>query len=125
MNTNFPVNAVIPFSNHFGKLEMTVMSGPMAIKDISFDKCKVVRDNTFSLDDAEKIALITENKSIQIGFCTHDYELGYVVLHDGPSTGYLCRANIIDFVLDDDITPAQQINTMAKYQSLKSMHAGC
>jgi hypothetical protein len=115
--SNHKINAVVPFSNKFGSLELVVVSSLMRVSDISLEKCEAVQHNTFSIDDAEKIALITGNNGIQIGAAIGNLNEAYLVLHQGSSHAYLCRVNILSFHLDGDTTPEQQIAYMAKMKS--------
>ena len=75
----------------------------MPVKDIKKTHPQA-QANTFDLDTAEKIALITENRRVQI--CPHLFPvdgLAYLILHDSPSTAAICSVNIEAFVCD---TPA-------------------
>ena len=94
MNTN---GNTVSFSNSYGTVSVTPVTEFMAVSGIRKTHAQA-KANTFSLDDAEKIALITENRKIQI--CPHFMPmdgLAYLILHDSPSTAAICKVEIKNF----------------------------
>lgn len=97
MNTPLaPASSPIRFSNKFGAVELTPVTEFMPVSSIRKTHPQA-QANTFDLTTAEKIALITENRKIQI--CPHFPVdgLAYLVLHDSPSTAAICRVVVEAF----------------------------
>lgn len=56
---------------------------------------------------AEKTVLITGNENIQIGFYL-PLRRCYLILHDSPSMGRICRVNVLSF--DNAIDPQEELS---------------
>lgn len=81
------------YSNDFGTLTLTPVSSYMAVSKIK-SKLPEVQANLVSLDTAEKVALITSNRNLQIGFYAYQ---AYILHHDTPSTCAVCKIEDINF----------------------------
>lgn len=101
-------------SNEFGSLTLTPVTPAMPVSEISWRQCPAARNNAISLEQAEQVALITENRGIQIGA---DWVNGgtdsYVILHETPNTAAICKVDIHSFQANDGMTPAEQIAVLA------------
>lgn len=91
MEKNFYV-----YENKYGRVEIEVVGSPSPVN--SFHAKDIDSDYFFSLEDAEKIALITENRHIQIGF-SPKFD-GYLLYHSSPSTAALCKVVNVSFGSD-------------------------
>lgn len=107
----------ITYENKYGSVTLTPVTDYMNISEVSANKLPVIQEHTFSMEDAERIALITDNRSIQISF-PWILEQGhprrndaYVVHHQSPSTVCLCHVelNYMEEVAGGR-TPAQEID---------------
>lgn len=106
----------VRFSNKFGIVEITPVTEFMAVSSIRKTHPQA-QANTFDLTTAEKIALITENRRIQI--CPHFFPidgLAYLLLHDSPSTAAICRVDVEQFVCTT--TPAEMLNELNRQESV-------
>jgi hypothetical protein len=117
MNTPLPPVAAqhaqpVRYSNRFGTAEVTPVTPFMPVSSIRKTHPQA-QENTFDLTTAEKIALITENRGIQL--CPHFPidGLAYLVLHDSPSMAAICRVNIEDFVCAS--SPADMIEALSRH----------
>lgn len=103
---------MIQFTNRYGTLVIDPISEYHPVKGIRSDIVPV--DGRFhGIDTAEKIALITENRHIQIGFqmpLTRN-SFGYILHHDSPSTCAICRIVSLDYVGGDFMTEIQNART--------------
>lgn len=96
MNTAAPFQPT-KFTNRFGTVVVTPATDFMPVRGIRKTHPVAVA-NTFDLTTAEQIALVTENRGLQI--CPHFPMdgLAYLLLHDTPSTAAICRVEVKDFV---------------------------
>lgn len=82
------------YHNEYGTVELTPITEHLPIGDIHF-QLTAVQENLLSLDEAEQIALISENAGIQIAI--HLSGAAYVILHDGPRHGAVCHCHIVSW----------------------------
>ncbi len=87
------------YENHYGTVELEPVTDYMPIADISYH-LTAAQDNAFSLEMAEQVALITENRGIQIAFpvISGKYTCAYVVLHQGANHAAICRVTNLTFL---------------------------
>lgn len=105
------VGDVINYKNEFGELNLRIVGEFVDVSKI-LSSDPMVKENSFSLDDAEKIALITDNNGIQLSF---DMKNGssFVIAHQSGSVAAICKAEIVSFKCNFD-TPAEQIDAIYK-----------
>lgn len=104
----------IKYKNSFGEVMLTPVMNYIPVKDISAKKCSQSTENLITIDDSEKVALITENKDIQVSFLSgNELNSAYVIHHNSPSTAAICAVNIIHFDTNDNTSPADKINELA------------
>lgn len=92
----------LDFQNRYGRLTLKLVSDVRPVKGIrgvDIDDC-----HKFDMDTAEKIALITDNRGIQL--CYGAGARLYVVAHDTPSTCAVARIETMSYVGQN---PAQEI----------------
>jgi len=93
------------YSNQYGSLKFMV-GGKQKISDLKSDNFP--EEVFFDLGMAEKIALITENRKIQI--CFRDLHRAYLVYHFTPSEVGLCSYIELDF--SSRVTPSKEIERL-------------
>lgn len=95
-----PLPPAVHYANRFGSVEVTPMTAFMPLAGIRKTH-PMAQAHAFDLTTAEQIALVTENRGVQL--CVH-YPLdglAYLVLHDSPSTAAICRVEVKEFACDD------------------------
>lgn len=98
----------IKYKNNYGQLELELVSEYIPVSTI---KGSNISDSLkFSLETAEQIALITENRKIQICIPL-DWKV-YVIIHNSPSTAAIAKIKSLDFIAD--ITPAEELHRLNK-----------
>lgn len=101
----------ICFNNQYGKATLTPVTDTLPLSEVSFAKMPaLVRQVRLTVEQAEQLALISENKDIQICFNMHE-KLHYVVFHVTANTVWLCQANI-DYIGVDGFSPAGLIELL-------------
>lgn len=111
--------SVIQFKNRFGTLYLTPVTDYMPISKITFKTTKAVKEHIIDMECAEKVALITDNRNVQVCFPMQlDFNSCYVIHHNKPDSACVCRVNVEDFQSDNCMTPSQQISALAsKYHT--------
>jgi hypothetical protein len=92
----------ISYQNNYGTLVLEPVSEYRSVDGIRSD---IVPENSrfYGIDVAEKVALITENRRIQIAFqmpLTRN-SFGYILHHDSPNTCAICRISSMEYVGGD------------------------
>lgn len=106
------------YNNYYGKLILEETGELLKVSEIR--GINLPDELKFSLDIAEKIALITENRGIQISGEFHkNPPKMYVIMHVSPSTGYIGK--IVSLEFNSDINPTEELAKFAKYQSMKGL----
>lgn len=68
-----------------------------------------------SLDDAERIALITENRRVNYGFNLREGR-GIIIHHEGPNRAAVCRVE--DLAFTRDLNPTDELGRLNQMQSI-------
>lgn len=95
----------LDFQNRYGRLTLSLVSEVRPVNEIhGVDLDDAIK---FDIDTAERIALITDNRGIQIA----PHKVGdkwrcYVVVHDSPSTVAVAKIETLDYVGRD---PKQEL----------------
>lgn len=101
----------IHYENYFGSVILTPVTQYMPIQSVSMEKMPATTHaNLISIEGAEKLALITDNKDIQVAF-TPDLKQAYVLHHKGPSTVAIVKIEHLTYLGD---TPAKEIEDAYK-----------
>ena len=83
------------YENKYGRLEFKIVAPYQKVSTIN---SKDIDDSLFfTIDDAEKIALITENRHIQIVFCYPNLKKAYLLHHSSCSVCAPCKIISLDF----------------------------
>lgn len=97
------------FKNRYGWLSLSLVSDVRPVSDIH--GADIDGRHKFSLDLAEQIVLITDNRGIQICPVKEGaIWLCYVIAHASPSTAAVARVEAINYVGPN---PAQEIRRLA------------
>ncbi|GKR18322.1 MULTISPECIES: hypothetical protein [Aeromonas] len=105
------MSPVICFENEFGSLRVSLVTDYLSVSNISRDIPEVCA-NLFDVETAEKIALVTDNKSVQLCMCYPLNGLGYMVYHRNGKEAAVCKIENIEFSCN--VSPAEQIQRMAR-----------
>lgn len=102
---------VVCFSNKYGKATLTPVSEILPVSMVSFAKMpELIKQVNLTIEQAEQLALITENNNVQISFNLHKKVI-YALYHVTPNTVLLCSASI-DYVGVDGVSPAALIESL-------------
>ena len=82
------------YKNQFGETVIEIASEYMSIKQVT--RRDVPSNCWFDMDQAEQIALITDNRHLQIGF-SEDLRHAYVIHHKNSNTVAYCKVISINF----------------------------
>lgn len=96
----------VDYINSYGALTLIAVSDLMLLKKVSTKFVETLeKDKKESLflpmEICEQIALITENKKIQICFSLSkslNENCAYVFLHESPSTGWVCKVASLEYL---------------------------
>jgi len=89
------------YNNHYGSLTLDIVGEEQLARN--FTSADVPDDCFIDLNTAEEVALITENRGIQIAFRwitekeVPDPKQGYILLHRSPSVVVLTRLSSLDY----------------------------
>lgn len=86
----------INFKNEYGSATLEIDGEFKAIKDLGRVR-DLPEEFIFSIDDAEKLALISENRYIQISFDSSNLRRCAVIVHDSASTGAWAKIKELNF----------------------------
>lgn len=83
------------YKNKYGSLTLELAGPYQAVSSIHSKD--VDPQLLFSIDEAEKIALITGNVDIQLCFCSADRSKAFVIHHQSGSVAAVCKLVNLDF----------------------------
>ena len=101
------------FENEYGQLIVQPISDFMNVRDITHDL--LTDECFFNMKTAEKIALITENKIMQIAF-KPDLSAAYMIMHNTPHTAAACE--IINLIFSKKVKPEKEIESLRTMESM-------
>lgn len=108
-----PWSIGVHYQNEYGELTLEPVSDLLHVSKVLSDD-PLVRENMFSFEDAEWIALITDNRGIQLSISRADnYQKGYVVIHESPSMVRIAKATILSRNLSIG-KPGEEIERVAR-----------
>lgn len=87
---------IINYKNKYGELEIETITEAMPVSTVLVSMVEQV-NACFDLETAEKIALITDNKKIQIGI-DGETKKCYLVYHYTTSLVSICKINRLVYV---------------------------
>lgn len=103
------------YKNEYGELTIEPVTDYVPISTVSFQKTPEVRENLFDINTAEKVALITENRGIQVCFpllAGRGPNNAYVVIHKDASTVAVGKVTLNDFQCE--LSAGEEINRLAR-----------
>lgn len=102
--------SVINFNNQYGFLSLSIVTPYMQVSQIN---SKMLPPGvTFSITTAEQIALITDNKHIQISFIPGDLRIAYVMHHISASVAAVCE--VVNLTMHKKIDAQKEIEMLSK-----------
>lgn len=108
-------NCPTTYANEFGEVVLEPITRYMPVSEISKEKVPEIEEALFSMETAEIIALITENKMIQISLpfpIRNNEKAAYVVKHSTPAIAAVCRVHIKSFHTPGNLSAQDQIELM-------------
>ncbi len=117
--------APITYSNEYGELVLTAVTGYMPVSSISIDKLPVIEQHMFSIDDAETIALITENHNVQFS-TPYLLKMGhprktdaYIIHHQSSTIACVCKVEIKTSIIESGLSAQGEIERIYQDSSQK------
>jgi hypothetical protein len=109
--------AIKPYvhSNNFGRAIFTPVSPFLPVSEITTGNLPIINDVLVSLDDAEKVTLITGNNRgvISICFPLLPEKTCFGLQYSCPSRAAVCRIDIEQFHTNDNTTAETKIKQLA------------
>ena len=95
------------YQNKYGRLELQ----PGEYQNVSDIHSKDLDEDVFfGIDEAEKIALITENKNIQLAFAYPELKKAFVLHHKSFDAAAVCRVVSLEFT--GGVNPQEEIERL-------------
>jgi hypothetical protein len=104
------------YTNRFGEVELIPVTEFMPISEISRDKLDIVDEVSVSIDMAEKVVLITDNRRMSMSFhypFQPEDRATYALKYSCSNRAAVCRVNLKSFKSEDGRTAQEQIEHMA------------
>lgn len=98
----------ITFTNKYGNLELQPVTAFQPVGVYRFED--VPADCLMTMEQAEQIALITDNRHIQLCFKIGHLDKPYIVVHNTGSTAALAKISSLNFV--DKIVAQDEIKRL-------------
>ncbi|MFV8385097.1 hypothetical protein ACNO5E_13490 [Vibrio parahaemolyticus] len=105
----------ISYENKYGRVVLTPVTEYMPLAKITFAELPVISDCLFRVEQGEEIALITENRHVQISFpllCEKGHpqqSLGYLIHHQSASVACVCKVDICPAEIANGLSPQEEI----------------
>lgn len=109
-------NNLFTYSNQFGEVVLERVTDFMPVSEITREKVPQIEEVLVSVDCAEKVVLITENRRMAIAFLSPigDVERStYAVKYSCPSRAAVCRVTVKSFRTPGGLSAREQIEDMA------------
>lgn len=100
------------YKNKYGRLEFEVVGRYQKVSSVNSKRIK--SEYSFTIDDAEKIALITENSNIQLSFAS--WTKVYLLHHKSLSMVAVCRVVSLEF--DKNINATKELDRPSPYHHM-------
>lgn len=105
------------YANQFGEVTLVPVTGFMPVSEISRENLPEIDDVLISLDNAEKVTLITENRRVCMSICypfMPEDSAAYAVKYSCSHRAAVCRVSIVRFQTPGKVSAAEQIESMAQ-----------
>jgi ribosomal protein S1 len=109
-------NAPITYSNAFGEVVLEPVTGFMPVSEISREKVPEINAVLVSLDEAEQVTLVTENRRAYMSVCfpfLPEDKAAYALKYSCVNRASVCRVTIKRFQTPGNISAQEQIESMA------------
>lgn len=107
------------YQNKYGRAELTPVTQLMPVQAISVASCPEARANSIDLEQAEQLALITDNHGIQV--CFASFDVIYVIAHETARTAAICAVRIEAFQCEA-ANACEQLANEAKRMTSQHLH---
>lgn len=98
------------YRNTFGAATLTPVTEFMPVREM---RAEVVPVGAFiAIDDAERLALITDNRRVGVSCTWPLSDNFYALKYSCPSRAAVCRVEITEFRTPGGVSPAEQIENM-------------
>lgn len=104
------------YANEFGEVIFTPVTDFMPVSDIDSNKIPEIEDVLISLDCAEQVTLITENRRGYMSVCfpfREEHQAAFAVQYSCQNRAAVCRVSIRRFETPGNVSAAEQIEKMA------------
>lgn len=108
-------NNIITYSNKYGCVELEIVGEYTHVS--TFHANMINSEFFFTIDEAEKLALITENNRLQVCFDPKSLKRAYVIVHKSSSVAALTRIKSMKFY--DGINATNELSRLNKIQDLQ------
>jgi hypothetical protein len=112
-------NNPITYANEFGEVILEPVTDFMPISEITRDKLPIINDMLISMDQAEQVALITENRRAYINICFPLLPVdkaAFAIKYSSANRAAVCSVNIKNFKTRGNISAQAQIEELAPKQ---------
>ena len=109
-------SAPITFANQFGEVVLEPVTDFMPVSEISQDAVPEIDDVLLTIDQAEQVTLITENRRAYMSFCDafSPRERNFFALkYSCRNRAAVCRVSIREFSTPGNVSAQEQIADMA------------
>lgn len=104
------------YSNKFGEVTLEPVTDFMPVSAISQDKTPETNTVLVSIEQAEQITLITENRRAYMSFCfplQPEDKACFALQYSCPNRAVVCRMTIKDFKTPNNLSAQAQIEDKA------------
>ena len=84
------------YSNQYGSIALELITEYVPVSSFRSSQ-SIVKENSFDVETAEKITLLTEHIRTQVCFHYPFTGLAYLLLHNSPDKAALCKVSNIKF----------------------------
>jgi hypothetical protein len=109
-------NDAITYANEFGEVVLEPVTDFMPVSEISRESIPVIDEVLVTIEQAEQVTLVTENRRAYMSFCFPFLEGDknfYALKYSCQSRAAVCRVTILRFSTPDNISAQDQIEAMA------------
>jgi len=103
------------YSNEFGRVTLEPVTAFMPVSLISIDKLTEIKDVLLTLEEAEQVALITENKRVSMcfSFSLKSNKSVCIVQYSSANRAAVCRVIFDGFNTSSGLSAQEQIKCMS------------
>ena len=106
----------VTYANQFGEVTLVPVTDFMPVSEISRENLPEIDDVLVSLENAEQVTLITENRRVYMSICypfLPEERAAYAVKYSCSNRAAVCRVSIQRFQTPGNVSAREQIESMA------------